>query len=201
VCSGPFLEGAIGFNEKIKAPKQDIQKAKRLLKELGYDEQNPLKFTITTNSNNPVRKYAAEIIQHQLKKAGIEAKIRTMEWQAFLNRAVHARDFDVILLGWALPLMPDPYSVWHSENDKKGGFNFVGYKNSEVDRLIKESESIVDRKKLDTNFKKIFELIANDNPYIFLYIPGSITVINKKISPIEPSIIGVMHNKIEWIKE
>lgn len=201
LCNGPFLKGSIGFNETVTAKKQDLKKAKELLKELGFNEKNPLKFTITTNSNNPIRKYTAEIIQHQLKKAGIEVKIKIMEWQAFLNKAVHARDFDLILLGWALPLMPDPYSAWHSESDKKGGFNFIGYKNNEVDKLIKESEAIVDRKKLDINFKKIFELIVNDNPYIFLYIPSSITAISKNISPIEPSTIGIMHNKIEWIKE
>ena len=200
VCHGPFLEGALGFNDAVRSPKTDVQKARTLLKEAGFDEKHPLKLTITTNANNPTRKYAAIIIQNQLQKAGIEAKIRVMEWQSFLNRAVHARDFDLILLGWSLPLMPDPYNVWHSDSDKKGGFNFVGYKNDEVDRLIKASESIVDRKKLDQNFRRIFELIADDLPYIFLYIPNSITVVNKNISPVIPSIIGIMHNKNEWTK-
>lgn len=200
VCNGPFLEGALGFNAAVKTPKQDIAKAKALLKEAGFDERNPLRLTITTNANNPTRKYAAIIIQNQLQKAGIEAKIRVMEWQSFLGRAVHARDFDLILLGWSLPLMPDPYNVWHSDSDKKGGFNFVGYKNATVDNLIKTSESIIDRKQLDLNFQKIFQLIADDLPYIFLYIPNSITVINKKISPIVPSIIGITHNKNEWKK-
>jgi peptide/nickel transport system substrate-binding protein len=97
--------------------------------------------------------------------------------------------------------MPDPFSIWHSSNDKKGGFNFIGYKNKEVDRLIELSQSIIDRKKLDSVFKKIFALIANDNPYIFLYVPSSITVVSKKIKNVTPSIIGVMHNKIEWIKQ
>lgn len=200
VCNGPFLEGALGFNPDVATPQPDIAKAKALLKDAGFDDKNPLRLTITTNANNPTRKYAAVIIQNQLQKAGIEAKIRVMEWQSFLNRAVHARDFDLILLGWSLPLMPDPYNVWHSESDKKGGFNFVGYKNDEVDRLIKSSESIVDRKKLDRNFRRIFELISEDLPYIFLYIPNSITVVNKKISPVIPSIIGIMHNKNDWTK-
>ena len=62
------------------------------------------------------------------------------------------------------------------------------------------AESIVARKKLDDNFRRIFELIAGDLPYIFLYIPNSITVVNKNISPLVPSIIGIMHNKNEWIK-
>jgi peptide/nickel transport system substrate-binding protein len=201
VCNGPFLEGAIGFNDNIKTPTVDIKKAKELLKKAGFTKNNPLTFTITTNSNNSTRNYAAQIIQHQLKKAGIIVKIKTMEWQAFLNKVVHGRKFDAILLGWGLSLMPDPFSIWHSSNDKKGGFNFIGYKNKEVDRLIELSQSIIDRKKLDSVFKKIFALIVNDNPYIFLYVPSSITVVNKKIKNVSPSIIGVMYNKIDWIKQ
>jgi len=117
------------------------------------------------------------------------------------NRMIPDIKFDAILLGWGLSLMPDPFSIWHSSNDKKGGFNFIGYKNKEVDRLIKLSQSTIDRKKLDTIFKKIFQLIVNDNPYIFLYVPSSITVVNKKIKNVNPSIIGVMYNKIDWIKQ
>jgi len=201
VCNGPFLEGAIGFNKSVKAPKVDIKKAKALLKKAGFDKNHPLTFTLTTNSNNQTRNYVAQIIQYQLKKAGVILKIKTMEWQAFLNKVVHAREFDAILLGWGLSLMPDPFSIWHSSNDKKGGFNFIGYKNKEVDKLIEQSQTIIDRKKLDIVLKKIFKLITDDNPYIFLYVPSSITAVSKKINPISPSIIGIMHNKNEWIKQ
>lgn len=198
VCNGPFLEGSIGFNPDVRSPTQNIQKAKELLKKAGYDKNNPFTFELATNSNNDLRMNAATIIQYQLKKAGIEVKIRSMEWQAFLNRVVHGRNFETLLLGWSLPLMPDPYNVWHSDSDKKGGFNFIGYKNNEVDNLIKKAESIVDRVELDRVFKKIYELIVKDYPYIFLYIPNDITVISKKIEPIEPTFLGISHNRLEW---
>jgi len=35
-------------------------------------------------------------------------------------------------------------------------------------------------------------------PYLFLYIPDSITVVNKDIKNIEPSVIGIMHNQKDW---
>ena len=38
--------------------------------------------------------------------------------------------------------------------------------------------------------------------FLFLYIPDSITVINKKIENIDPAFIGIMHNQKDWeIKE
>jgi len=188
------------YNEKIKSPKVDIKRAKELLKKAGFDESHPLEFEIVTNSNNNIRVYATQIIQYQLKKAGIKVHLRTMEWQAFLNTVVMPRKFEAVVLGWGLSLMPDAYSIWHSESDKKGGFNFIHYKNSRVDELIKKAEKIVDRKKLGVIYQEIFELIVKDNPYIFLYIPNSITVVNKNIKNVSPSIIGVMHNVIDWIK-
>ena len=200
VCTGPFMPGTFAFNEKIKAPKKDIKRAKELLKEAGYDEKHPLSFEIVTNSNNSVRMYAVQILQHQLKDIGVKVKIRALEWQAFLNTIIAPRHFEAIVLGWSLGLMPDAYSIWHTQSDKKGGFNFVHYHNKKVDELIKKGEKTIDKKKLSVIYKEIFKLITQDNPYLFLYIPNSITVVNKKIKNVTPSIIGVTHNLIDWIK-
>ena len=200
VCNGPFMPGTGAYNENIKAPKQNIKKAKKLLSELGYDAKNPFTFTLITSAGSS-GSYAAQILQYQLKKAGIIMKLRVMEWQAFLNTVVLPRNFEAVLMGWSLGLKPDAYSIWHSESSKKGGFNFVGYKNEEVDRLIKKAEKIVDQKEFDKIYKKIYAKITYDIPYLFLVIPNSITVVNKKIEPVSPSLIGVMHNTIDWIKK
>ncbi|MDR0746810.1 MAG: peptide-binding protein [Helicobacteraceae bacterium] len=198
VCNSPFLEGAIGYNDTVVSPKQDIAKAKALLKEVGYDENNPLTFTISTNSTNPIRLYAAEMLQHQLAKSGVKVTLRVMEWQALLSRVVKEGNFETILLGWTLPLTPDPYSIWHSASDKVGGFNYIGYKNDEVDRLIEEAEATSDRKKVGAIFEKIGALIVRDNPYLFLYIPNDISAVSKKITPLEITRFGFSYNRIDW---
>jgi len=202
VCTGPFLPKSFAFNPNIKAPIQNIQKAKELLKQAGYDETHPLTFEIATNSNNRLRMYTAEIIQRQLLKAGVNVKIKGMEWQAFLNTVVNPRKFDTVLLGWSLSVVPDAFAIWHgSQVGKKGGFNFISYKNQKVDTLIDEAEKTIDKAKLAKKFQEIFAEITKDNPTLFLYIPNSITAVNKKINPVEPGITGIMHNRIEWIKQ
>jgi len=198
ICKGPFLPGGPSFNDKVKVPTLNQEKAKRLLKEAGYDKHNPFSFEIATSNSSEVRPYAAQIIQHQLKKIGVVVTLRVMEWQAFLNMVVFPREFDTVLLGWSLSLSPDPYLVWHSDNDKPGAFNFIGYKNDKVDALIKKAEGLVDRDELSIVQKEIFKDIVEDNAYLFLYIPNSISVIDKSISPIEPTINGFWHNQIEW---
>ena len=200
VCTGPFLPRTKAFNPDVKAPKQNIQEAKRLLKEAGYDEKHPFTFEIATSNSNAIRPYAAQILQHQLKQAGVVVTLRVMEWQAFLNMVVFPNKFDSVLLGWGLSPTPDPYMFWHSDSDRKGGFNLVGYHNPKMDKLIEESQSVIDRDKLNGMFREMFKIIVDDNPYLFLYIPNSITTVNKNIKNVEPSLSGIWHNYIKWEK-
>ena len=200
VCNGPFLPGSFAFNNEVKQIKPNIKKAKQLLKEAGYDEQNPFSFELVTNTGNEIRINAAQILQYQLAKVGIELKIRVMEWQAFLNTIVHPRKFETVLLGWSLSLMPDAYPLWHSDSDKLGRFNLVGYHNKEVDSLIEEASTTIDKVKLSSIYKQLFKKITDDVPYLFLYIPNSISVVNNTIKNVKPSFIGIMHNQKDWIK-
>ncbi len=198
VCTGPFLPGGPAFNTSVIAPSQNITQAKKLLKEAGYDENNPLRFEIATSNSNSIRPYAAQILQHQLAQVGVEVKLRVMEWQAFLNTVVFPKDFDTVLLGWSLSLSPDPYLLWHSDSDKEGGFNFIGYRNENVDALIEKMQGTIERQALAKIQQQIFADVVKDNPYLFLFIPNSIQVVDKKIKHIEPTINGIWHNYIEW---
>ena len=201
VCTGPFLPGGPSFNAEVKAPTPDLEEAKRLLEAAGYGEANPLRFEIATSNSNAIRPYAAQIIQHQLSRIGVEVNLRVMEWQAFLNMVVFPRKFETVLLGWSLSLSPDPYLLWHSDNDKPGAFNFIGYRNAELDALIDRMQYTVERESLGQIQREIFARIVADDPYLFLYIPNGITVVDRRIKNVEPSINGIWHNFIEWEKE
>jgi len=200
ICRGPFLPGSGAFNEKVQVPKHNLQKAKALLKKAGYDATHPFEFEIVTSNASSIRPYAAEILQYQLQKVGVKVKLRIMEWQAFLNMVVFPHKFDAVLLGWGLSPTPDPYLFWHSDSDKAGGFNLVGYYNQKVNKLIEESQVLVDAQQLSKLYKEMFALIVHDNPYLFLYIPNTITVVNKNIHNVEPALGGIWHNYIQWEK-
>jgi peptide/nickel transport system substrate-binding protein len=201
VCSGPFLPGTKAFNPDVKVPTQNIKRAKELLNAAGYNAKHPFEFEIVTSNASSIRPYAAEILQYQLQKAGVKVKLRVMEWQAFLNMVVFPHKFDAVLLGWGLSPTPDPYLFWHSDSDKAGGFNLVGYHNKKIDKMIEASQKIIDREKLGKLWREMFAIIVHDNPYLFLYIPNSITAVNKKIKHIEPALGGIWHNYITWEKD
>jgi len=198
VCTGPFLPGGPSFNAAVKAPSQNLKRAKRLLKEAGYDENNPFSFEIATSNSSSIRPYAAQILQHQLAKVGVKVELRVMEWQAFLNTVVFPREFDTVLLGWSLSLSPDPYLLWHSDSDRPGAFNFIGYHDQKVDALIETMQGTTEREELAKIQQQIFTEVVADNPYLFLFIPNAIQVVDKKIKNIEPTLNGIWHNYIEW---
>lgn len=201
VCTGPFLPGSKGFNDTIKAPKQNLARAKALLRAAGYNASHPLEFEIATSNSNAIRPYAAEILQRQLLEVDVKVTLRVMEWQAFLNTVVAPRKFDTVLLGWSLSLTPDPYALWHSDSDVPGGFNLVGYHSPEADRLIEQMESSTDPDSIAAYQWRIFERIVSDNPYLFLVIPNEINVYSRKISGIKPTINGIWEDYIDWEKK
>ncbi|AEA33140.1 peptide-binding protein [Hippea maritima] len=180
--------------------------ATKLLESLGYrmakdgflyKNGHKFEFTLYTNQGNTQRKYAAIMIQQYLRKIGIDMKIRIMEWQAFLNM-VNERHFDAIILGWQLGADPDQYSLWDSKSDFKGGFNFVGFHDKRVDKLIEKARVTFDKAKSRKLYSKINDLIVHQYPYIFLYYPTSIVAINRKIKGIKPTNAGIMYNFIDW---
>ena len=63
----------------------------------------------------------------------------------------------------------DPKQVWHSASSKNGGSNFISYSNPEVDRLIDEGRKINDNDERAKVWHKVYKLIADDAPYVFMF--------------------------------
>ena len=206
-CTGPFSHVSWAYNESLDPYPYDPKRAMGMLDEAGWKDSDgdgirdkngrPFRFTILTNQGNNERIRTAEIIQQNFKVIGIDAKIRVMEWQAFLEQ-VDNRTFDAIILGWSLGRDPDLYDIWHSSKTKKGEYNFVGYKNSEVDRLLVKGRRTFDINKRRKIYNRIHEILADEQPYAFLYVPDATPIVHKRFKGIEQAPIGIMHNFIRW---
>ena len=70
---------------------------------------------------------AATIIQYRLRAIGIEVKIRTVEWAAFIKEFVDKRRFEAVILGWTISQDPDNYDVWHSSKAVRVGLALREY--------------------------------------------------------------------------
>jgi peptide/nickel transport system substrate-binding protein len=169
----------------------DPQKAKELLKEAGVRD---LEFTVLVNHGNKDREKAATILQQQFKRVGVKMDIRVLEWSAMLkviNARKDPKDFDAVIIGWSLGVDPDSYSIWHS-SQYPGGLNFIGYDNTEVDRLLEAGrveQSKSGRKKI---YAKMYREITKDAPYIFLWYPQVLTGVRSRVGGLsEPGPAGL----------
>jgi peptide/nickel transport system substrate-binding protein len=79
----------------------------------------------------------AVLVQRQLRDIGIDVTLEFYEWSVFITGFIDARHFDACLLAWSLSVDPDAYEIWDSSQIEKG-FNFVYYRNPEVDQLLEK---------------------------------------------------------------
>ncbi|MFA5356932.1 MAG: peptide-binding protein, partial [Candidatus Omnitrophota bacterium] len=206
--TGPFMPDSWGYNSKVIPFSFDPVKAKALLKETGWTDTNgdgwldkggeDFEFTIITNQGNDERAKVAQIIQRRLKDIGIKVRIKIVEWSVFLTEYIEKKSFEAILLGWSLGRDPDNYDIWHSSKTKPGEFNFVGYKNEEVDKLLVEARRTFDQKEREERYHRIHEMLYDEQPYMFLYIADSLAIVNSRFKGIEPTPIGISYNFIDW---
>jgi peptide/nickel transport system substrate-binding protein len=207
VCTGPFPPESWAYNPNVRPPEYNIEKAKELLKMAGWTSGSsvyleksgrPFSFTVLTNQGNDARLKTAQIIKEQLKKIGIEMNIKVLEWQAMLHEFIDKKRFDAVIMGWSLSRDPDVYDIWHSSKTKEGEFNFISYSNDEVDRLLIEGRRSFNLQKRKMIYHRVHKILAEEQPYIFLYIPDALPVLHKRFKGVQKAPIGIWHDLINW---
>jgi peptide/nickel transport system substrate-binding protein len=206
--TGPYKPGTKWYDTNVTKYPYSPAKARELLMLSGYLDRNgdgivekdghQLIITILTNQGNPLREKTAQIIQQRLKAVGIGVKIRIIEWTVFLKEYVDKGNFDAVILGWNILQDPDLYNVWHSSQAVKGGLNFVNYKDPEVDKLLEDGRQTYDETKRKKCYDRFQEILADQQPYIFLYVPYSLPAVSSRIKGIVPAPAGITYNIEKW---
>jgi len=208
VCTGPYVPESWAYNENVLPRPFKPELSVRLLREAGWSDSDNdgwldkdgkrFEFTIITNQGNERRIRTAEIIQRRLQEIGIKVKIKVVEWSVFISEYIDKRNFDAVLLGWSLGRDPDNYDIWHSSKTKEGEFNFLGYANEEVDRLLVTARRQFDLRKRQECYRRIHEIIYREQPCMFLYVPDSLQIIHKRFRGVEKAPLGIGWNFIKW---
>ena len=208
VTTGPYMMDSWAYNKDVPSVPYDPAKARVLLAEAGWNDADgdgwldkdgkPFEFTLIVNQGNAERSRCAEMVQKYMKDVGIKVKIRVLEWSALINDFINKKRFEAVLMGWFLSRDPDNYDIWHSSKTREGEFNFIGYKNPEVDRLLEEGRRTFDQAKRQAAYHKVHEIIYSEQPYLFLYSAEALPIINKRFRGVEVSPIGIGYNFIKW---
>ncbi len=162
------------------------KKAKEMIKNEGL-EGITITFYITADQEVVD---IAEVIQSYIMAAGIEVKIKQLEWSAY-KEAINRGEHDMFYLSWWADYT-DPenflFPLFHSSNFGAGG-NRTRYRNTTVDALIEKGQHTIDERERDVLYGKAEKLIVNNAPWISLWHRTDFTIRqpwikNYKIYPI-----------------
>jgi peptide/nickel transport system substrate-binding protein len=207
-ATGPYVPDTWPYNPDVKRYDFNPDEARRLLEEAGWHDDNgdgvlekegrDFEFTILTHTGSSTAVAAASIIQWRLSKVGIKVNIRTIEWSTFVNEFLNKGRFETVLLAWGISLDPDQYDIWHSSKTGGKGLNYIDFKNEEVDRLLEEGRRTFDIEKRKKAYYRIQEILAEELPYIFLYVPKTLTIVHARFYGIEVTPLGIGYNFHKW---
>lgn len=204
---GPFKPTTWVYNDTLTPYPYDKEKALELFAKAGWTQDKDgylqkdgqrFTFTVLLNQGNKERENTLLILQDEWKKLGIEMKIRTVEWATFINEFVMKGQYDAVILAWNILEDPDISSVWHSSAIKQNGLNFVYFKNEEVDMLLEKARSTAVRAERKKYYDRFQEILHEEQPYLFLYVPYALPMVQKRFQGIEPAISGITHNMEKW---
>ncbi len=192
IISGPFAPGSWAYNLDVQPLPFDPEKARALLQEAGFSrgpdgfmqkDGKPLALSLKV----PIEKESEAVkrvvlaFKNYLKNIGVDIKVEFKEWQAWKEDVFLEHDFDIIFAIWVFDDSADISSLFHSGEIGAWKNNFGGYSNPEVDGLINESKLTLDHEKRRTINRKLHTILAEENPYTFLWTLTNYAAYHKKV--------------------
>ena len=190
-ATGPYYSNTPYNDPEVKPLPYDPAAALSLLADAGWHKNSAgllekdgkiFQFTLVTNNGHPQRKASMTIAQQAWRKLGIDCKIQAFEWTVFVDDVIHKANFDAVVLAWSGgDVNPDLYSIWHSSQAVPYKFNYGGYQSPRADDLISRIRVEYDSDKQVLLTHALHRVIAEDQPYTFLYAPLKPVVLDKRI--------------------
>ncbi|WP_066504322.1 ABC transporter substrate-binding protein [Abyssisolibacter fermentans] len=220
IADTPINPNSWLYDKDTNLLKYNINEARDILQKAGFKDTNDdgiledtngkkLQIRLLTNSYNQLRTEMADIIVNDLKEIGIEVikdynssnnlseqEIAT-QWER-LNNKLSKREFDMVLLGWDLSLVPDLSFMLHS-SQIDNGTNFISYNHIEMDNLLMQAFLAQDRETKRESYINIQKLISEDLPYVSLLFKNKAILVNNKImGDIKPETFNLYYNIDKW---
>ena len=207
--SGPFPKESSAYDHSVKPYSFDPEKARKLLNEAGWKdadgdgvlEKDGRKLTFTAIYPNTAVTYQKmlPVIREDMKKAGVRMNLLGIEWSVLVQR-LEKKQFEACVLGWTGTLKPDPHQLWHSSHaGQQGSSNHIGFVNRRADELIEKIRICFDAKERNRLYHEFHRLIHEEAPYLFLFSPDNLMVINKDYQGVRKFPGGIATRPL-WLK-
>lgn len=164
-------KGYLGYVEELK-PRYDLEKAKQLMKEAGYEKGFEVSM-IAPNNRYVNDEKIAEAAAAMLGKIGIKVNLKTMPKAQYWDQ-FDAQVADIQMIGWH-PDTEDSSNYTEfllmcpNKETGYGQYNSGNYCNPEVDKLIIAAQSETDVAKRTAMLQQVETLVYEDAGFIPLH--------------------------------
>ncbi len=192
------------FNSSLPVPAYDAPGALRLLAQAGFrleggtlhdSSGNRVEFTVITNAGNKSREQMVTMIQQDLSQIGIKVNLVTLDFPSLIERITRTYDYEACLLGLVNTDL-DPNSqmnVWlssaenHQWNPKQSKPATAW--EAELDRLMHSQASAISDKKRKADWDKVQQIVAEQQPFIYLVNKDAMSAISSAVVGSSPSVL------------
>jgi peptide/nickel transport system substrate-binding protein len=193
----------------IPHPARSLDKARQLLREAGFrwpdtpgpdpsllDPQGkPVEFSIITSASNADRAKMATLVQDDLRQLGMRVTVVPLELRSLIDRVTSTKDYDACVLGAATPdADPNPeINMWLSS----GGMHLWNPSQphpatpweTEIDQLMQTQLTVMDQRQRKKLYDRVQEILAENQPMIFLASPDVLTGAKNSIGNFHPAVL------------
>ncbi|WP_321339967.1 ABC transporter substrate-binding protein [Breoghania sp.] len=173
------------YNKDVPIPARDVEKAKALLKEAGFDRVE-IEYSVP---NNPVQLQIAQVVQAMAAEANIDIKIVSKEFAKLLDDD-SSGNFEASQLGWSGRIDPD--GNIHAFAVCGAGMNDSAYCNPEVDKLLNDARVAPDDAARKALYDKASKILDEELPIIYFYHLKWIWALSSKIEGFVPYPDGMI---------
>ncbi len=173
-----------GLREKVIEKTQKIGN-----KTITEEEKIPLEITLTA-PDAPETELLGTMLKEQWKKLGVKVNLEIFGSYDIQQNKIKPREYDALLFGEILGMIPDPFPFWHSSQKKDPGLNLSEFGNRNADKLLEEARQSLNEESRAKKYEEFQEIVLEDYPAVFLYSPPFLYIVDKNIKGIEAKIIA-----------
>jgi len=201
MISGPWAPDSPAYDASLTPLPFDPPEAARLLEQAGWRDTDgdgtrdrggrELEFDLLVSAGSTAGRQINEIFAAELARAGVKARIRTLEWATFVER-VDSGDYEAASLAWAASdANPDPFPYWHSSQFPPAGGNVAFYRNAAADELMEEARGELDPEKRRAIYHRLHRVFRNDPPVVFVVNASQKYAFRTRVRGIVTSPLGL----------
>lgn len=185
----------------------DAGRARRLLEQAGWTlpggareagvrtrDGQELAFELATQAGSDRRTAAAELIRSQLAEVGVQAEVRTQEFNSLFGR-MRSGKYEAALLGWQIGLSPDISQFWY---DPGSPLNVVAYDDRRVRALMDSARAAPTAEGAEPYWRRAARRISSDHPYAFLWYFDVLYASGPRLRGVRVDVLGFARNAHEW---